>query len=94
MYHDAFNTDKDEVADLKERYVAGRVGDVEVKQKLAKAVNTFLDPIRERRAYFEDRPDDVRAALEKGCTEGRAIGQETMEMVRDALQINYLSKSP
>jgi tryptophanyl-tRNA synthetase len=94
MYHDAFNTDKDEVADLKERYVEGRVGDVEVKQKLAKALNAFLDPIRERRAYFEDRPDEVRAALEKGCSEGRSIGQETMEMVRDALQINYLSKSP
>jgi tryptophanyl-tRNA synthetase len=90
MYHDAFNPDVDEVNDLKERYVKGNVGDVEVKQKLARALNDFLEPIRERRKFYEDRPDEVRAALEKGCSEGRAIAQETMAMVKDALQINYL----
>jgi tryptophanyl-tRNA synthetase len=90
MYHDAFNPDVDEVNDLKERYVAGRVGDVEVKQKLAKALNAFLAPIRDKRAYYEARPREVRDALAKGTAAGKAIGQETMEMVRDALQINYL----
>jgi len=90
MYHDAFNPDDDEVNDLKERYVLGKVGDVEVKQKLAKALNTFLEPIREKRAYYEARPAEVREALAKGTAAGKAIGQETMEMVRDALQINYL----
>ena len=90
MYHDAFNPDVDEVNDLKERYVLGKVGDVEVKQKLAKAINNFLTPIREQRAYYEDRPDEVREALVKGTNAGRRIAQETMEMVRDALQINYL----
>jgi tryptophanyl-tRNA synthetase len=90
MYHDAFNPDTDEVNDLKERYVAGRVGDVEVKQKLARALNAFLEPIRDKRAYYEDRPGEVRDALAKGTAAGKKIGQETMEMVRDALQINYL----
>jgi len=90
MYHDAFNPDDDEVNDLKERYVLGKVGDVEVKQKLAKALNTFLEPIRVKRAYYEARPAEVREALAKGTAAGKAIGQETMEMVRDALQINYL----
>ncbi|MGQ9668067.1 MAG: tryptophan--tRNA ligase, partial [Anaerolineae bacterium] len=52
IYHDIFNPDKEEVEDLKARYRAGRVGDVEVKEKLAIALNNFLDPIRERRAYF------------------------------------------
>jgi tryptophanyl-tRNA synthetase len=90
MYHDAFNPDTDEVNDLKERYVAGRVGDVEVKQQLARALNAFLEPIRDKRAYYEDRPGEVRDALAKGTAAGKKIGQETMEMVRDALQINYL----
>ena len=43
-YHDAFNADADEVADLKARYVAGRVGDVEVKRRLVAALNSFLPP--------------------------------------------------
>ena len=42
-----------EVEDLKQRYRAGRVGDVEVKEKLTIAINNFLDPIRERRAEIE-----------------------------------------
>ena len=41
MYHDAFNQDIEEITDLKERYLVGKVGDVEVKQKLAKALNTL-----------------------------------------------------
>ena len=50
IYHDAFNPNVDEVNDLKDRYRAGKVGDVEVKTKLATALNAHLDPIRERRA--------------------------------------------
>lgn len=45
IYHDAFNPNTAEVDDLKERYLAGTVGDVEVKQKLAIAINNFLEPI-------------------------------------------------
>jgi tryptophanyl-tRNA synthetase len=90
MYHDAFNPNTDEVNDLKERYVRGAVGDVEVKQKLAKAINAFLEPIREKRAYYGDRPAEVREVLAAGTNAGRAIAAETMAMVRDALRINYL----
>ncbi len=68
MYHDAFNPDEAEVQDLKERYVKGTVGDVEVKQKLALALNTLLDPIRERRAHYEARPKLVREALAAGTS--------------------------
>src|SRR5204863_4081758 len=55
-YHDAFNPDKEEVEDLKARYVVGKVGDVEVKKKLARALNGFLEPLRERRAQYEAQP--------------------------------------
>jgi tryptophanyl-tRNA synthetase len=90
MYHDAFNPDREEVADLEERYVKGKVGDVEVKQKLARALNAFLDPLRERRAAFEAKPGVVREALEKGARRARRIGGETLAMVRDALDLDYL----
>ena len=90
MYHDAFNPDTEEVDDLKERYRTGNVGDVEVKRKLAAAINTFLDPIRERRAHYEANPREVRAALARGTEHARTVAQDTMTDVRSALGLNYL----
>ena len=57
MYHDAFNPDVAEVDDLKARYRAGKVGDVEVKTKLARALNAYLEPMRERRREVMADPD-------------------------------------
>ena len=94
MYHDAFNPDVDEVNDLKERYVVGKVGDVEVKQKLTVALNNLLDPFRERRSYYEAHMDEVRDALESGTARARAVAQETMALVRDAMAVNYLDGPP
>ena len=92
-YHDAFNTDAAQVDEFKDRYRAGKVGDVEVKRALALAVNGFLDPIRERRAYYEQRRDLVEDALMSGTGRARAIAAETMVMVRDAMRIStYTSR--
>jgi tryptophanyl-tRNA synthetase len=93
MYHDAFNPDTAEVEDLKERYRAGRVGDVEVKQKLARALNAMLDPIRERRAYYEARPELVREALAAGSAHAKRVAEQTMAEVRAALGIDYLGQA-
>jgi tryptophanyl-tRNA synthetase len=90
MYHDAFNPDAAEVADLKARYVAGKVGDVEVKAKLYVALNNFLDPIRERRAYYDAHPELVKQALAKGTAHARSVAQQTMSEVRTAMRLNYL----
>lgn len=92
MYHDAFNPDAAEVEDLKARYRAGKVGDVEVKTKLAKALNARLEPMRARRAELMRRPDALKEILMEGSRKARGIAQETMERVRDAVKLNYLSK--
>lgn len=89
VYHDAFNTDRDEVDDLKARYRAGTVGDVEVKMKLAKALNATLDPIRERRAAAVARPGELRDLLIDGSRRARAAAQQTMERVRAAVRVKY-----
>jgi tryptophanyl-tRNA synthetase len=89
MYHDAFNPDTAEVDDLKARYRAGKVGDVEVKTKLAKALNAQLDPMRARRADVLARPSSIREILEEGSKKARAIAHETMERVRDAVKLRY-----
>lgn len=90
MYHAAFNPDREQVADLEGRYRRGAVGDVEVKEKLAAALNAFLDPIRERRAYFEARMGLVRDTLAEGTARARTVARTTMALVRDALDLDYL----
>jgi len=89
IYHDAFNPNTAEVDDLKARYRAGKVGDVEVKMKLAAALNTYLAPIRERRAALLGRPDELREVLFEGSKRARAVATVTLERVRDAMKIAY-----
>jgi len=89
IYHDVFNTDAAEVEDLKTRYRAGKVGDVEVKTKLAKAINATLAPMRERRREVMTRPDHVREILIEGSRKARSLAEATMERVRDAVKLRY-----
>jgi tryptophanyl-tRNA synthetase len=89
IYHDTFNPDVAEVEDLKARYRAGKVGDVEVKTKLAKALNAHLDPIRERRAAVLAKPGYVKEILHEGSKKARLVACETMERVRAAVKLRY-----
>src|SRR5688572_2468796 len=89
MYHDAFNANTAEVEDLKSRYRTGKVGDVEVKTKLAKAVNDVLEPLRERRREMLSKPGQIREIIHEGSRKARIIAQATMERVRDAVKLRY-----
>lgn len=84
-YHDVFNSDRAQVEELKERYRTGRVGDVEVKEKLAVALNRFLDPIRERRARFEADSGLVDQLIVEGTERTRVEVRRTLLEVRRAM---------
>jgi len=77
IYHDAFNPNLEEVEDLKIRYRAGRVGDVEVKQKLALTLNAMLDPMRERRAAY-DAPGRIEELIYNGTQWVREETKKTL----------------
>jgi tryptophanyl-tRNA synthetase len=87
-YHDAFNPNREEVEDLKERYQQGKVGDVEVKKKLARALNNMLDPLRERRGRYEAQPGLVEEILAEGNRRMRLEAMETMALVHAAMGLN------
>jgi tryptophanyl-tRNA synthetase len=89
IYHDAFNPDTAQVDELKARYRAGTVGDVEVKNTLADAMNTALEPLRARRADFAAHPDRVREILFEGSAKARRLAVDTMARVRDAVRLTY-----
>jgi len=87
IYHDAFNDDKSEVADLKERYEKGAVGDAEVKAKLSAAINRFLAPMRERYAQYGKEKGLVDRILVEGTERMREVAKATMKEVRSAMGI-------
>lgn len=89
IYHDAFNPSRAEVDDLKERYRQGRVGDVEVKEKLAAAINNFLEPFREKRAYYLAHPTIPRDVLARGILAMQNEAKATMEIVREKTGLSY-----
>ena len=92
MYHDAFNTDKEEVEDLKARYRKGKVGDVEVKKKLIDVLYTFLEPVRERRRAYESKPGLIQDILHHGTEVVTREGRETIRLMRDAMGMTYFKK--
>jgi tryptophanyl-tRNA synthetase len=89
MYHDQFNDDVAEVDDLKERYRKGAVGDVEVKKKLAAAINRFLDPIRDRRAEFAKQKGLVEEIIRDGSARAREECHKVLSESREAMGLTY-----
>lgn len=89
MYLDAFDDRKEELTELKRRYRVGKVGDVEVKERLVGVLERFLAPMRERRgAYAKDKASVMRM-LREGTERGRSVAGETMHRVRKAMGIDY-----
>lgn len=97
VYHDLFNANGAEVEELKERYVLGKVGDVEVKRRLATALNASLAPLRARRAEIAAQPGRAIEILREGTARARAISQDTLELVQERMGLRageVLGKAP
>lgn len=88
QYHDVFNPNKAEVEDLKARYRAGTIGDVEVKEKLVIAVNNFLDPFRERRAKIENEKGLVEKIIYEGTLKMNEVSGQTLKEMKSAMGIS------
>lgn len=88
LYQDIFNTNSDEVEDFKVRYRQGTVGDVEIKESLAKAINLFLDPIRERRRGFEQEKGLVEEIIYEGTNKMNEIANETLKEMKSAMGLS------
>lgn len=85
IYHDAFNPNKQEVAGFKERYEKGAIGDLEIKESLGRAINAFLEPLRERRKEIESKKGYVEKVLLEGSMKMREVAQATLKEVRSKM---------
>jgi tryptophanyl-tRNA synthetase len=88
IYHNIFNTNREEVQNLTERYQAGTVGDVEVKEKLSQAINEFLEPLRERRAMYAAEKGLVDLVIYEGTQRMRQEARETLQAARKAMGLS------
>lgn len=92
-FQDVFNPDTAWVAEHRELYKAGKVGDVVIKKKLIEVINQLVEPIRTRRKHYEDRPDDVIDALRLGTKKANAVAEETLALAKQAMKQDYFGRS-
>ena len=97
-YLDAFSTEEHfakflpdyaNLDELKAHYQRGGMGDVKVKKFLNNVLQDVLEPIRERRHYWEQRIPEVYEILRSGSKEAEAAAAATLHDVREAMRINY-----
>lgn len=88
-YLDIFDKDKDKVAELKEQYRAGGLGDVKIKRYLNEVLEAELGPIRARREEFAKDIPAVYAILKEGIEKANEVANKTLEEVRRAIGVNY-----
>ncbi len=86
-YHKAFN--QGEEANIQEMCSGGSIGCVTCKKKLVAVIEQVLEPIRERREYYEGRPELVDKIIRAGTERARNEARETMKEVRAAMRIDY-----
>ncbi|MGQ3380907.1 tryptophan--tRNA ligase [Priestia endophytica] len=88
-YLDAFCSDKLQLEEMKEHYRRGGLGDVKVKRYLNDILQAEIEPIRNKRNYYEKHMDFVFETLKRGSLNARSIAAETLLEVREAIGINY-----
>jgi len=90
-YLDAFAKDQKKVAEMKLHYQKGGLGDSLVKKYLLEELVAFLEPILKRRKEYAQDPELVMQMLFKGSLYAKSVAASTLQDVREAMGINYLS---
>ncbi len=86
-YHNIFN--KNEVAEIRGDCEAGSLGCVDCKTNLAKKLNSYIDPLRERRAEYESKPDAIRDIIHEGDLKAKKEASDTMSEVYEAMKFGH-----
>ncbi|MBE9582193.1 MAG: tryptophan--tRNA ligase, partial [Proteobacteria bacterium] len=85
-FHQLYS-DRETVESIDPECREAKIGCVECKKMMAANLVKALDPIREKRSFYETRPDTVRGIIEDGNQKARAVARQTMEEVRAAVRI-------
>ncbi|MCK4453868.1 tryptophan--tRNA ligase [Candidatus Parcubacteria bacterium] len=89
QYYKAFN--REELSEIKEKCQKGKIGCVACKEKMTKAINEFLEPIRERRNFYEKKKDIVKEILNSGNKKTEKETAKTLTLVKEKMHLDYKS---
>ena len=89
-YHKLF-TNPEDVETVCKECREGKRGCVACKKELAKNICDYLKPIREKRKYYEERPELVEKILKEGTKKAKAAAEQTMEKVKKAMKLDYFN---
>jgi tryptophanyl-tRNA synthetase len=93
QYVEAFIDDPERVEALRERYARGdNIGDGHIKAEVGEAINTLLEPMRQRRAMYEGRDDLVLDILREGCARANALAERTLELAKQASGLGFVAR--
>jgi len=87
QYYKAFN--KEEVKDIEDKCKNAKIGCVACKKRLIDVLNTFLNPIREKRKFYEKRSNLIKEILIAGNKRAKKEGEETLRLVKEAMYFDY-----
>jgi len=93
QYHDAFNPDEAEVAEMKALYRDGKIGDGDCKKRLAECLNELLEPMRQRRAELEADPDRVMDVLRTGTRKANDVAEDTLWRAKEAMKYDFFPRA-
>ena len=88
-YYHKLVTPEDDVKNICSECKKGARGCVQCKKELIKNLNNFLEPIREKRKYYEENKDVVENILKEGTTYAQNIAKENMKNIKSAMKIDY-----
>lgn len=80
-----FNKDMAEMEELHSGCMTASIGCIECKKKLMAHVKEMMEPIQERRRYYEDHKDELGQILASGASRARAVAEQTMDEVYSAI---------
>jgi tryptophanyl-tRNA synthetase len=89
IFHDTFNPDQAWIEETKDKYRAGKIGDMDVKKRLIEVLVALIEPIQQRRLVFEKDPAQVLTILREGTAKANAVAQETLALAKKAMKQDY-----
>lgn len=88
-YYHKIVTNKNDLENVCKECKSGERGCVACKQELIANLKKLLEPIREKRKYYEEHEEEVQKIIEEGTDVAKEVAKENMKKIKQAMEIDY-----